>query len=77
MAISVQNRIKDGENAVSGVLTRLSDVNPANILAKGYFTATKDGRRIPGISALSAGDRITLTGGDGTADAEIKEVRKA
>lgn len=77
MAISVQNRIKDGENAVSGVLTRLSDVNPANILAKGYFTATKDGRRIPGISALSAGDRITLTGGDGSADAEIKEVRKA
>ena len=77
MAISVQNRIKDGENAVSGVLTRLSDINPANILAKGYFTATKDGRRIPGISALSAGDRITLTGGDGSADAEIKEVRKA
>lgn len=77
MAISVQNRIKDGENAVSGVLTRLSDINPANILAKGYFTATKDGGRIPGISALSAGDRITLTGGDGSADAEIKEVRKA
>lgn len=77
MANILQNRITDASSALKTAVTRLSDVNPAHILAKGYFALSKDGVRVTGVGDLAEGDEITLQGGDGTAVASVKEVKRS
>lgn len=76
MSNLVQNAVNDASAALKAVVTRLSDVNPANILAKGYFAVSKDGKRLSGVTNLAPGDEIEVRGADGQALAKIEEVKK-
>ena len=71
----VQNAVNEASAALKAAVTRLSDVNPANILAKGYFAVSKDGKRLSGVGALVPGDEIEVRGADGQALARIEEVK--
>lgn len=75
MSNLVQNKLSDISVGIKSTVTRLSDVNPANILAKGYFAVSKDGVRIAGVTTLSPGDEIEIRGADGRAAATVKEVK--
>ena len=76
MTKAVENLISDASSALKAAVTRLSDVNPANILAKGYFAVSKNGKRLSGVAELAPGDEIEVRGADGQALAKIEEVKK-
>lgn len=76
MSNLVQNAVNDASAALKAIVIRLSDVNPANILAKGYFAVSKDGKRLSGVAKLAPGDEIEVRGADGQALAKIEEVKK-
>ena len=76
MTKAVENLISDASSALKAAVTRLSDVNPANILAKGYFALSKEGKRVSGVGSLLPGDEIEVRGHDGQALAKIEEVKK-
>lgn len=75
MSHLINNRLNNTENALKAAITRMSDVNPANILAKGYFALSKDGEKIVSVSDLKVGDVVTIEGHDGKAVAAVKEVK--
>ena len=76
MSNLTQNAVNDAIAALKAAVTRLSDVNPANILAKGYFAVSKNGKRLSGVAELVPGDEIEVRGADGQALAKIEEVKK-
>lgn len=76
MSNLTQNAVNDAMAALKAAVTRLSDVNPANILAKGYFAVSKNGKRLSGVAELVPGDEIEVRGADGQALAKIEEVKK-
>lgn len=62
------------KNAVNQYLTRLSAVNPAQVLQRGFFGVSKDGNKLTGVSSLQKGDNITVMSHDGEAVAVVDKV---
>ncbi len=50
--------------------------NPLNILSKGYFGVTKEGKRVTSASEVAVGDDLVLYAKDGSIYTNVKEIRK-
>lgn len=59
--------------AVESSLARLTSLNPANVLKRGYAYLTKDSGIIKSVGEVSVGDCIKLTLQDGAFTATVKE----
>ncbi|MCL2630471.1 MAG: exodeoxyribonuclease VII large subunit [Firmicutes bacterium] len=59
------------------LISKLSALNPASLLEKGYFKITKNNESISGIDKLKEKDNIKIYDANGTAIAEIKEISYA
>lgn len=59
------------DRRTENLLAKLSALNPANLLKKGYFRAMIGNKEIYKIDELSLGDTFRLYGADGTLDAEV------
>jgi exodeoxyribonuclease VII large subunit len=64
-------RMTLAERRTESLLAKLSALNPAALLQKGYFRAMKDGKDVRRIGDLVCGDIFRLYGADGTLDAEV------
>lgn len=75
MIYSVRAKTDAARARVSEQMIKLKMLDPRNMLARGYFIlGGKDGE-IHSVRQLSTGQTITVTGCDGSAAAEIKEVK--
>ncbi|MBR5987641.1 MAG: exodeoxyribonuclease VII large subunit, partial [Clostridia bacterium] len=50
--------------------------NPLSILEKGYFGATKGGKRVASTEDVAVGDDLTLIAKDGKIYTKVKEITK-
>ena len=74
---SILRTLSDRSKDVGTITMRLGGLNPTSVLGRGYsFIHTDDGKTITSISKLNRGMEIKVRMRDGTASAEIKEVRK-
>ncbi len=76
-SVSSVSRLMERRTASLNALSeRLRSDNPANVLGRGYsYIADGSGRAVTSAAMLSPGDRVTVRMRDGSAAAEIKEVR--
>lgn len=66
------------ESSFSGIIARLSALNPLSVLSRGYALVERNGAPIRSVQAVSEGERLTLNFHDGVIDcvANSKEERK-
>lgn len=70
---SIEGNITQKENDVKNLIGKLNALNPAALLQKGYFKATKDHKPVNSATELSQGDLFTLYAHDGKIIAEVKD----
>ena len=74
---SADNVISDNMNRIGSLRETVENLNPHRIMAMGYFAVSdKNGRLLSSVSELDSDDKITITAGDGSADARIISVRR-
>ncbi len=74
---SADNVISDNMNLIGSLRETVENLNPHRIMAMGYFAVSdKNGRLLSSVSELDSDDKITITAGDGSADARIISVRR-
>ena len=74
---SIIRLLSDKNRDIGTLDMRLDGLNPTSVLGRGYsFIRTKDGKTLTSVSGLSKGMEIKVRMRDGTASAEIKEVKK-
>ena len=64
------------ENMLEKTLLFYSSVNPLNIIGKGYFGVSANGKRVTSVFDVSVGEDLTLIGKDGKIQTTVKEIRK-
>lgn len=69
-------RLALAERRAEALTSKLSALNPAALLQKGYFRAMKDGHAVNKIADLEKGDIFRLYGADGTLNAEVLSTEK-
>lgn len=69
------HRAQDEFNRFSFLSGKLAALSPLAVMARGYAVAAKNGKTASA-AALSAGDRITVSFYDGTAQCDVCEVQK-
>lgn len=76
--VKVQNffekNISQKEKAFSNIAVKIDSLSPLKTMARGYLSATKEGKTVKSKTAVSKGDCITLRFIDGRAECEVKEV---
>ncbi len=74
---SADNVIDANMNRIGSLRETLQNLNPQRIMAMGYFAVSdRNGRLLSSVSELDSDDKITITAGDGSADARIISVRR-
>ncbi len=74
---SADNIIDANMNRIGSLRETLQNLNPQRIMAMGYFAVSdRNGRLLSSVSELDSDDKITITAGDGSADARIISVRR-
>ena len=63
------------DNLLDKTLVAYAAVNPLNSLNKGFFSATKDGKRISSVHDARVGDDLTLRAKDGKIITTVKEIK--
>ena len=63
------------ENMLEKALLSYGAANPLTYLGKGYFSATKRGKRIVSVSEVVVGDDLTLRAIDGALITTVKEIK--
>lgn len=66
--------IFEKEKAFSNVAVKIDSLSPLKTMARGYLSATKDGRTVNSKKSVAKGDIINLRFIDGKAECEVKEV---
>ena len=54
---------------------KIEALSPINVLKRGYSAVTKDGEMVNSVSGIAENDTVEVIFADGTAMAEIKEIR--
>lgn len=76
--VKIQNcfekNISQKEKAFSNIAVKIDSLSPLKTMARGYLSATKEGKTVKSKTAVSKGDCITLRFIDGRAECEVKEV---
>lgn len=68
---AAEAKFNQRENTLGNILSKLSALNPAALLEKGYFKAAKNGVGVSSIEELDIGDIFVLYGNGGKLDAEV------
>lgn len=68
---SFDQRFSNSTSKLVALMSKLDALDPMKILMRGFSVAKKDGRIVNSVAALGAGDRLTLTFYDGTADCAV------
>ncbi|MBO7217340.1 MAG: exodeoxyribonuclease VII large subunit, partial [Clostridia bacterium] len=71
---SFEKSIVNKEKAFSNLAVKIDSMSPLKTMARGYLSATKDGKTVNSKTDVSVGDRMTLRFIDGKAECEVKEV---
>ncbi len=71
IAVKTREILTKKEDKLKGLTIALDKLNPAAILAKGYFGITKDNVKVTQIAELEIGDSIALIGADAKAYATV------
>lgn len=71
-----KNKYNYWMSLIGNSLTKLSAYNPAEILKKGFFSLSCDGKKIVGVSSLQKGDCLTLASYDGCAEVVVEKINK-
>lgn len=69
----MQAKITDKERRIDMLTAKLSALNPANLLSKGYFRVMKGDKDIQKLGLLAVGDDIRIYGTDGRIDARVTD----
>lgn len=64
------------EASLDKALIAYDGANPLGIIKKGYFGATKEGKRITSVKEVAVGDELCLTAKDGQIYTKVKEIKK-
>ena len=73
--LAVGGHLTRRRQTLGGAVTGLEALNPLGVLSRGYaLVQSEEGRVIPSVGRLTAGDRVTLRFADGLARAEVREV---
>ena len=74
---SIFRTVSDRKKDVNTLSMRLDGLNPTSVLGRGYsFIRTSDGKTLTSVDGLNKGMEIKIRMRDGSASAEVKEVRK-
>ena len=73
---AAKNFLSGKENTLDKLLIAYNAANPLNILGKGYFGATKGGKRVTSAADVAVGDDLTLIAKDGKIHTKVKEITK-
>ena len=71
---SFEKDILEKENSFSKLAVRIDSLSPLKTMARGYLSATKDGKTVSSKNSVAPGDKISLRFIDGKAECEVKEV---
>lgn len=74
MSSIFRRQFAEKQRCFAAVAAKIDALSPLKTMARGYLSATKDGRSITAKADIAAGDRITLRLKDGRAECEVKEV---
>jgi exodeoxyribonuclease VII large subunit len=76
LAEASRARLGQERRDVSGLAGRLDAMSPLKVLSRGYAIATRadDGRAVRNASEVAPGDRVHVRVGEGSFDAEVKDV---
>lgn len=72
----IKNKLDKNTTNIEHVITKLTLLNPLNILSKGFSIVTKEETIIKNIDNLSSGDILNIKLNKGTIISEVKEVRE-
>jgi exodeoxyribonuclease VII large subunit len=68
--------LAEGRRATAERAAKLDALSPLAVLARGFVTCEKDGKRVRARKELAVGDRVEIHFPDGTAGAVVDEVKK-
>lgn len=71
--VAVKTKITQERNRLSILCGKLEALSPLQVLHRGYAIAEQNGRAVQSVSALSAGDNLTLRLRDGKAHCIVQE----
>lgn len=74
LAVLESRNIETNKLKLLSVTEKLSAVNPANVLLRGYSAVYKDGKIINSKDKIKSGDDIRVTFSDGSAVCTVKEI---
>ena len=71
------NTIIQNKEAKYGILNAaLDQLSPLKTLGRGFYSVSKDGKRVTSVDNVKVGDEIDIRGKDGTISAEVKKIEK-
>ncbi len=77
MEVLLGKKIIECENNINSLKKSLDELNPMNIMERGYAAVLdKNGRMLSSLSGVNSGDSLTVVMPDGSADCEVKDVRR-
>ena len=75
--LSIGRHLTGKRQSLERVVAGLGALNPLAVLGRGYaLVQTEEGRVIPAVAELKAGDRVSLRFADGTARVTVDEIHQ-
>ena len=82
--LALTSRLKENTNLILQIKegkyrelnAALDQLSPLKTLGRGFYSVSKDGKRVTSVDNVNIGDEIDIRGKDGTISAEVKKIEK-